>query len=135
MVVIQRAPCTDSLLWIPLLAASVNPEETPLFRKELTEETHKVEGETVRGGEESDRGSGREEALGHNLRTRVEDKRGKNLRRRARCDVSIIQQPCSCSLPPRKLRIILQRGFWITETGSVRGSGCRWEGLVRIMQQ
>lgn len=32
----------------------MNPEETPLFRKELTGETHKAEGERVRGqrGEE-----------------------------------------------------------------------------------
>lgn len=48
----QRAPCTGLLLWIPLLAASVNPEETPLFRKELTGETHKAEGERVKGKEE-----------------------------------------------------------------------------------
>lgn len=48
----QRAPCTGLLPWIPLLAASVNPEETPLFRKELTGETHKAEGERVRGKEE-----------------------------------------------------------------------------------
>lgn len=27
----------------------MNPEETPFFRKELTEETHKSEGERVRG--------------------------------------------------------------------------------------
>lgn len=40
------------LPWIPLLAASMNPEETPLFRKELTGETHKAEGERVRGREE-----------------------------------------------------------------------------------
>lgn len=40
------------LPWIPLLAASVNPEETPLFRKELTGETHKAEGERVRAREE-----------------------------------------------------------------------------------
>lgn len=38
--------------WIPLLAASMNPEETPLFRKELTGETHKAEGDRVRGREE-----------------------------------------------------------------------------------
>lgn len=48
----KRAPCTGSLPWIPLLAASVNPEETPLFRKKLTGETHKAEGERVRGREE-----------------------------------------------------------------------------------
>lgn len=29
----------------------MNPEETPLFRKELTGETHKSEGEKVRGRE------------------------------------------------------------------------------------
>lgn len=28
----------------------MNPEETPFFRKELTEETHKSEEERVRGG-------------------------------------------------------------------------------------
>lgn len=48
-----RSPCTGLLPWIPLLAASVNPEETPFFRKELTGETHKAEGERVRGREES----------------------------------------------------------------------------------
>lgn len=37
------------MTWIPLLAASMNPEETPLFRYELTEETHKAEGDSVRG--------------------------------------------------------------------------------------
>lgn len=46
---------TGSLPWIPLLAASVNPEETPFFRKELTGETHKAEGESVRGRERSGR--------------------------------------------------------------------------------
>lgn len=63
------------LPWIPLLAASVNPEETPFFRKELTEETHKAEGQRVRGGEEWKKGGrwgggevGRE-VLGHNLGT------------------------------------------------------------------
>lgn len=45
----QRAACTSLLPWIPLLAAGVNPEETPFFRKELTEKTHKAEGERVRG--------------------------------------------------------------------------------------
>lgn len=48
--------CTGPLPWIPLLAASVNPEETPFFRKELTEETHKSEGERVRGGKEWKKG-------------------------------------------------------------------------------
>lgn len=65
------------LPWIPLLAASVNPEETPLFRKELTEETHKAEGERVRGREEWQKGGrevgggseGGREVLGHNLGT------------------------------------------------------------------
>ena len=60
------------LPWIPLLAASVNPEETPLFRKELTGETHKAEGERVRGREEWKKvgvGEGGREVLGHNLGT------------------------------------------------------------------
>ena len=36
--------------WIPLLAASVNPEETPLFREECTKkETHKAEGREGEG--------------------------------------------------------------------------------------
>ena len=36
--------------WIPQLAASVNPEETPLFREECTEkETHKAEGREGEG--------------------------------------------------------------------------------------
>lgn len=52
-VTFQRAPCTGLLPWIPLLAASVYPEETPLFRKELTGETHKAEGER-RWGEEKE---------------------------------------------------------------------------------
>lgn len=64
-------PCTGPEPWIPLLAASVNPEETPFFRKELTEETHKSEGERVRGGggKEWKKGWGGErgqEVLGHN---------------------------------------------------------------------
>lgn len=46
-------------LRIPLLAASVNPEETPFFRKELTGETHKAEGERVRGGGEEWKKGGR----------------------------------------------------------------------------
>lgn len=58
-------------LWIPLLAASVNPEETPFFRKELTGETHKAEGERVRGGEEWKKGGregeGGQKDLGGNL--------------------------------------------------------------------
>lgn len=49
MVIILRAPCTSLWPLIPLLAASVNPEETPFFRKELTGETHKAEGERVKG--------------------------------------------------------------------------------------
>lgn len=40
---------TGSLPWIPLLAAGMNPEETSLFRKKLTGETHKAEGKRVRG--------------------------------------------------------------------------------------
>lgn len=36
------------MTWIPPLAATVNPEETPLFRYELTEETHKAKGQSVR---------------------------------------------------------------------------------------
>lgn len=54
--------------WIPLLAASMNPEETPLFRKELTGETHKAEGERVRGREEWKKWGGGwedEKVLGH----------------------------------------------------------------------
>lgn len=35
------------MTWIPLLAA-MNPEETPLFRYELTEETHKAKGQSVK---------------------------------------------------------------------------------------
>lgn len=52
-------PCTGPEPWIPLLAASVNPEETPFFRKELTEKTHKSEGERVRGGGGVEEGLGR----------------------------------------------------------------------------
>lgn len=37
----------------------MNPEETPFFRKELTGETHKAEGERVRV--EGEEGSGEEE--------------------------------------------------------------------------
>lgn len=37
-----------TVTWIPLLAATMNPEETPLFRYELTEETHKAKGQSVR---------------------------------------------------------------------------------------
>lgn len=48
LLMFQRAPCTSLQPWIPLLAASVNPEETPFFRKELTGETHKAEEEKVR---------------------------------------------------------------------------------------
>ncbi|TNN85713.1 hypothetical protein EYF80_003960 [Liparis tanakae] len=52
---------SGSLPWIPLLAATVNPEETPFFRKKLTEETHKAEGEGEgRGGEEEGRGGVKE---------------------------------------------------------------------------
>lgn len=60
------------LPWIPLLAAGMNPEETPLFREELTGETHKAKGERVRGGEEWSgrrrrRGEGGAEVVGLNL--------------------------------------------------------------------
>lgn len=55
----------------------MNPEETPFFRKELTGETHKAEGERVRGKEEwKKEREGRwvevvgREVLGHNLGTR-----------------------------------------------------------------
>ena len=44
----ERALLVQHRRWIPLLAASVNPEDTPLFRNELTEETHKAE-EQVKG--------------------------------------------------------------------------------------
>lgn len=37
----------------------MNPEETPFFRKELTEKTHKSEGERVRGGGGVEEGLGR----------------------------------------------------------------------------
>lgn len=49
MVIILRAPCTSLWPLIPLLAASVNPEETPFFRKELTGETHKGRGREGEG--------------------------------------------------------------------------------------
>lgn len=58
MATFWRAPCTGSLPWIPLLAAGMNPEETPLFREELTGETHKAKGERVRGREEWRAGEG-----------------------------------------------------------------------------
>lgn len=48
----------------------MNPEETPFFRKELTGETHKSEGERVRGDKEWEKGwdGGRgQEVLAHTL--------------------------------------------------------------------
>lgn len=46
----DRAQCAQAHhTWIPLLTASMNPEETPLFRYELTEETHKAEGGICEG--------------------------------------------------------------------------------------
>lgn len=46
----DRAQCAQAHhTWIPLFTASMNPEETPLFRYELTEETHKAEGGICEG--------------------------------------------------------------------------------------
>ncbi len=48
--VTDRAQCAQAHhTWIPLFTASMNPEETLLFRYELTEETHKAEGGICEG--------------------------------------------------------------------------------------